>query len=244
MPKNSVAEWDVVPANNTEIAGIGIIGSSAVSNFDDAMRTMMSQLKTDSIAARPIAAGGTGATTAEAARTALGVAKAQGWVSRAPIVLSSTAAAVDIAISGRKLRIVAETFNSTLSSNTAAALSFDGGATFVTAASYLQAYFVHNGTTPVAIDASTTSSWLLSGANNTVNGGGFFQAIIYPGTVSKVARYRSDFSALTNTSQVISSGYFEGYFNNVGTLPTHIRIFPSSGIFNIGTNFQVEELIV
>lgn len=46
MPKNSVLEWDATAANNTDIAGINIQGAAAVSNFDDALRTVMAQIKT------------------------------------------------------------------------------------------------------------------------------------------------------------------------------------------------------
>lgn len=46
MPKNSILDWDAVPGNNTDIAGIGIQGTNAVSNFSNALRTMMSQIRT------------------------------------------------------------------------------------------------------------------------------------------------------------------------------------------------------
>lgn len=45
MTKDAVQDWSSTPADNTDIAGIGITGSSPVSNFDGAMRTMMAQLK-------------------------------------------------------------------------------------------------------------------------------------------------------------------------------------------------------
>lgn len=45
MAKNTVYEWDPVAANNTDIAGINIQGSAAVSNFDNAFRTSMAQIK-------------------------------------------------------------------------------------------------------------------------------------------------------------------------------------------------------
>jgi hypothetical protein len=45
MAKNSVTEYDLDPNNNTDIGGISIEGSDSVSNFDNALRTMMSHLK-------------------------------------------------------------------------------------------------------------------------------------------------------------------------------------------------------
>ena len=44
MAKNTFAEWSPTPSENTDIGGISILGSSAVSNFDDALRRMMAQL--------------------------------------------------------------------------------------------------------------------------------------------------------------------------------------------------------
>lgn len=44
MAKNAVTDWDTTAANNTDIAGINIQGSGNVSQGDDAIRTMMSQI--------------------------------------------------------------------------------------------------------------------------------------------------------------------------------------------------------
>lgn len=44
MAKDTVRSWDTVASNNTDIAGIGIQGSNAVSNFDGALRTVMKQI--------------------------------------------------------------------------------------------------------------------------------------------------------------------------------------------------------
>lgn len=44
MAKDTVRSWDTVASNNTDIAGIGIQGSNAVSNFDGAIRTVMKQI--------------------------------------------------------------------------------------------------------------------------------------------------------------------------------------------------------
>lgn len=45
MAKNSFLEWDTTASSNTDIAGIGIQGSNAVQNFDDALRTCMAQAR-------------------------------------------------------------------------------------------------------------------------------------------------------------------------------------------------------
>lgn len=78
MAKTKISEWSVTPASNTDIDGINIAEGCAPSGINDAIREMMAQVKDlysgttgDAIA---IAGGGTGATTASAARTALGVA--------------------------------------------------------------------------------------------------------------------------------------------------------------------------
>lgn len=44
MAKNSILDYDTTPDNNTDMGGIGIQGTSAVNNFDNAFRTLMSQL--------------------------------------------------------------------------------------------------------------------------------------------------------------------------------------------------------
>lgn len=45
MAKNAFLDWDTTASNNTDIGGIGILGSNAVKNFDDAFRTAMAQLR-------------------------------------------------------------------------------------------------------------------------------------------------------------------------------------------------------
>lgn len=45
MAKNAFLDWDTTASNNTDLGGIGIQGTNAVSNFDDALRTMMAQLR-------------------------------------------------------------------------------------------------------------------------------------------------------------------------------------------------------
>jgi hypothetical protein len=76
MAKTKISEWSSTPANNTDIDGINIAEGCAPSGINDAIREMMSQVKDlqagtsgDTI---PITAGGTGASTAAAALSALG----------------------------------------------------------------------------------------------------------------------------------------------------------------------------
>jgi hypothetical protein len=45
MAKNSFLDWDTTASNNTDIGGTGILGTNAVNNFDDALRTLMAQLR-------------------------------------------------------------------------------------------------------------------------------------------------------------------------------------------------------
>ena len=76
MAKTKISEYSATAANNTDINGIDIAEGCAPSGINDAIRTLMKQIKDlqagtsgDTI---PVTAGGTGATTAAAARTALG----------------------------------------------------------------------------------------------------------------------------------------------------------------------------
>lgn len=45
MAKNSFLDWDTTASNNTDVAGIGIQGTNLPSNFDNALRTIMAQLR-------------------------------------------------------------------------------------------------------------------------------------------------------------------------------------------------------
>ena len=76
MPITKISEYSATAASNTDINGIDIAEGCAPSGINDAIRTLMKQIKDlqagtsgDTI---PLTAGGTGATTASAARTALG----------------------------------------------------------------------------------------------------------------------------------------------------------------------------
>jgi hypothetical protein len=76
MPITKISEYSATAASNTDINGIDLAEGCAPSGINDAIRTLMKQIKDlqagtsgDTI---PLTAGGTGATTASAARTALG----------------------------------------------------------------------------------------------------------------------------------------------------------------------------
>lgn len=46
MALNSVSEWSTTPSSNVDVGGVGIQGSSSLSSGNDAMQTIMAQLKT------------------------------------------------------------------------------------------------------------------------------------------------------------------------------------------------------
>jgi hypothetical protein len=54
MAKNDVRSWDPTASNNTDIAGIGIQGTNAVSNFDGALRTVMAQVADVDAGTQPV----------------------------------------------------------------------------------------------------------------------------------------------------------------------------------------------
>lgn len=45
MAKNTFLDWSTTASSNTDVGGIGILGTNAVNNFDDALRTTMAQLR-------------------------------------------------------------------------------------------------------------------------------------------------------------------------------------------------------
>lgn len=44
MAKNTIRDWSTTASNNTDLAGIGIQGTNAVSNFDGGLRELMKQV--------------------------------------------------------------------------------------------------------------------------------------------------------------------------------------------------------
>jgi hypothetical protein len=78
MAKNKISEYSATSADNTDISNINIAEGCSPANVNNAIRTLMAQIKDlqagtsgDTI---PLTAGGTGSGTASAARTALGLA--------------------------------------------------------------------------------------------------------------------------------------------------------------------------
>lgn len=78
MAKTKISEYSSTPANNTDISNININEGCSPSGINNAIRTLMAQLKNwqggTSGDTLPVASGGTGSTTAGAARTALSAA--------------------------------------------------------------------------------------------------------------------------------------------------------------------------
>jgi hypothetical protein len=79
MAKTKISEYSATSANNTDISNINIAEGCSPANVNNAIRTVMAQLKDlqagtsgDTI---PVTAGGTGSATASDARTALSAAK-------------------------------------------------------------------------------------------------------------------------------------------------------------------------
>ncbi|MBN9497865.1 MAG: hypothetical protein J0H39_14000 [Alphaproteobacteria bacterium] len=79
MSKDKISDFDATAANNTDIGGVNIGENCPMSGLNNAQRQMMAILKAmyagTSGDVWPIAAGGTGATSAAAALAALGVKK-------------------------------------------------------------------------------------------------------------------------------------------------------------------------
>jgi hypothetical protein len=79
MAKNKISEYSATPADNTDISNINIAEGCSPANVNNAIRSLMAQIKDlqagtsgDTI---PLTAGGTGSATATDARTALSAAK-------------------------------------------------------------------------------------------------------------------------------------------------------------------------
>ena len=77
MSRDKVSEWSSTPGSNTDIGGININEGCPPSTINNAIREAMAQIKDlqagTSGDTLPVASGGTGSTTASAARTALGL---------------------------------------------------------------------------------------------------------------------------------------------------------------------------
>lgn len=159
MAKNTFTDWDIVAANNTDVGGISILGSSPVSNFDGATRTVMAQLKAGAAAKAdpPV-------DVASAATTDIGAATS--WNVR--ITGTTTITNFGTAAAGT-IRFVRFAASLTLTYN-ATSMLLPGAASIVTQAGDT-AFFISEGSgnwrchNYMAADTSPTTIWKDSDAN-------------------------------------------------------------------------------
>ena len=103
MPKNSWNDYSTTAASNTDVHSVSIAEGMAPSDVNNAMRELMvdvanfDQGNVTLTSALAIASGGTGATSAAAARTALGITNAESAIAG---VLQTNANFVDQVIFG------------------------------------------------------------------------------------------------------------------------------------------------
>lgn len=110
MPKNNVTDWDVNPANNTDVGGVNISEFCPPSSVNDAERTIMAQiaawiisaggpfLKSGGTLSGPIAAAGFAITDASNASTIRDGAGTQRPVGYRGIPLTAKTASYQIAL--------------------------------------------------------------------------------------------------------------------------------------------------
>jgi hypothetical protein len=72
MSKDTVEQWDISPAGNTDVGGVNIAELCSPSGINNAIRNVMAQVAVNVAAVRPISSGGTGGNTAGTALTSLG----------------------------------------------------------------------------------------------------------------------------------------------------------------------------
>lgn len=171
MAKTKISEFSSTPANNTDINNINIAEGCSPANLNNAVRSLMAQLKDlqagtsgDTI---PLTAGGTGATTASAARTALGLA------------IGTDVQAYD-----------ANTVFDDVSATFTAANSFTGKQTFTGSSSVISSKFVN------ALEGVTVSA---TAATGTINYDVTTQSVIYY-TSNASANWTVNFRASSGTT--------------------------------------------
>lgn len=171
MAKTKISEWSATPADNTDISNINIAEGCSPANVNNAIRSVMSQVKDlqagtsgDTI---PLTAGGTGSTTASAARTALG------------LVIGTDVQAYDA-------NIVFDDVSATFT----AANSFTGKQTFTGTSSVLSSKFIN------ALEGVTVSS---TAATGTINYDVTTQSILYY-TSNASANWTVNFRGSSGTS--------------------------------------------
>lgn len=189
MAKNKISEWSSTPSDNTDISNINIAEGCSPANVNNAIRSVMAQVKDlqagtsgDTI---PITAGGTGATTASAARTAISAA--------------SSGANSDItSITGLTTPLSAAQGGTGLTTFTAGttyvapatATSFTAKQTFTGSTSVISSKFVN------ALEAVTVSA---TAATGTINYDVTTQSVLYY-TTNASANWTVNFRASSGTT--------------------------------------------
>lgn len=168
MPKTKISEYSATAASNTDINSIDIGEGCAPSGINDAIRTLMKQIKDlqagtsgDTI---PVAAGGTGAATASAARTALGVSLG--------VDVQAFDANLTTFVNVFTLPTADGTANQVLKTNGSGTLSFVAAATGDVTTTGTQTLTNKTLTTPTLTNPTVTSYVESVVAIGTVNGSG------------------------------------------------------------------------
>lgn len=171
MAKTKISEWSATPADNTDISNINIAEGCSPANVNNAIRSVMAQVKDlqagtsgDTI---PVTAGGTGSTTASGARTNLG------------LVIGTNVQAYD-----------ANTVFDDVSATFTAANSFTGKQTFTGTSSVISSKFVN------ALEGVTVSA---TAATGTINYDVTTQSILYY-TSNASANWTVNFRGSSGTS--------------------------------------------
>lgn len=171
MAKNKISEYSATPADNTDISNINIAEGCSPANVNNAIRSLMAQIKDlqagtsgDTI---PLTAGGTGSTTASGARTNLG------------LVIGTNVQAYD-----------ANTVFDDVSATFTAANSFTGKQTFTGTSSVISSKFVN------ALEGVTVSA---TAATGTINYDVTTQSVLYY-TSNASANWTVNFRGSSGTS--------------------------------------------
>ena len=177
MAQTKISEYSATPADNTDISNINIAEGCSPANLNNAIRSLMAQIKDlqagtsgDTI---PLTAGGTGATSASTARTALG------------LVIGTNVQAYDANI---VFDDVAATF--TANNTFSGANSFTNKQTFTGSSSIISSKFVN------ALEGVTVSA---TAATGTINYDVTTQSVLYY-TTDASANWTVNFRGSSGTS--------------------------------------------